>query len=459
MAGRVLLIDGMAASRIVMKARLTTACYAVTAVADAEAGLAQARDGRPDAVVLDLDLPGDAAPAFLATLRADPRLADLPVIAFAASPSAERRMAGLAAGADDVLAAPVPEALLLARLRNLLRRMAALAEFGGAEAAAALGFAERGPGFDHPGTIALVVARPEAALRTKAELQPLLRDRIAILSRAEALAEPAPGSPAPDVYVIEADIGGPGGGVRLMAELRGRSAGRHAALCLLRGTPGGPEDDAIAFDLGADDVSGPGADPREIALRLRALLRRKRADDRIRARLRDGLRLAAIDPLTGLHNRRSVMAQLAAVAAHAREARRGFAVMIADLDHFKAVNDTFGHAAGDEVLREVARRLTAGLRGGDLLGRIGGEEFLIALPGADLDEAQGVAARLCRAVQERAVRLPDGRQVWVTVSVGVAAGPAARTEPVEALIDRADRQLLSAKAAGRNQISICGAAG
>ena len=102
--------------------------------------------------------------------------------------------------------------------------------------------------------------------------------------------------------------------------------------------------------------------------------------DQLRASVEDRLRLAMTDPLTGLHNRRYAMAHLSRIAERAAVAGRTFALMILDLDRFKAINDTHGHAAGDAVLAEVAARLSAQLRPIDLVARIGGEEFLIALP-------------------------------------------------------------------------------
>jgi two-component system cell cycle response regulator len=202
-------------------------------------------------------------------------------------------------------------------------------------------------------------------------------------------------------------------------------------------------------------VVGPNVTAAELAMRTRSLLRRKRQADRHRARIEDNLRLALVDPLTGLHNRRYVVPQLTAIATRAAERRCDFAVMVVDLDRFKSVNDQHGHAAGDAVLVEVARRLRANLREEDLLARIGGEEFLVVLPDSSTAAARLVAERLCEAVDERPIRLASGGSLKVTVSIGVAVssvalGPMAA---VESLVEQADLALLESKNAGRNQVT------
>jgi two-component system cell cycle response regulator len=241
-----------------------------------------------------------------------------------------------------------------------------------------------------------------------------------------------------------------------MSDLRSRTATRHSAVCVHLRVPSHSEA-AMAFDLGADDVIDAGLDPREVAARLRRLLDRKRRDDQLRATLSDGLRLAVIDPLTGLFNRRYALAQLGRIADRAQRGDSGFAVLAIDLDRFKAVNDSFGHAAGDCVLVEVARRLSLNMRAGDLLGRIGGEEFIVALPQTTLANALALANRLRLAVEAVPVRIDPVTAIPVTISIGLA-GSGQRSslgaEPVTAALARADRALLRAKACGRNQVTM-----
>jgi two-component system cell cycle response regulator len=192
----------------------------------------------------------------------------------------------------------------------------------------------------------------------------------------------------------------------------------------------------------------------EVVIRLRTQIQRKRMADRLRATMADGLRLALIDPLTGLYNRRYALPHITRIAERAQETGRSFAVMLLDLDRFKAVNDTYGHAAGDVVLAEVAQRIRNSLRGVDLVARIGGEEFLVALPDTALDAARGTAERLRRIIADRPIRLPGALgEITVTASVGLAMGGADGVA-VEQVVDFADQALLGSKSEGRNLVTV-----
>jgi len=162
-------------------------------------------------------------------------------------------------------------------------------------------------------------------------------------------------------------------------------------------------------------------------------------------------RLARRDPLTGLSNRRAFEETLGRAFAHARGTGLALAVVAVDVDHFKAVNDRLGHAAGDLVLAAVAGRLAGALRDGDLVARIGGEEFAALLPGAGLAEAIEVAERLRLRVAGAPVVVRGGDALAVTVSLGCAALGPEDEEPV-GLLARADARLYAAKGAGRNRV-------
>jgi diguanylate cyclase (GGDEF)-like protein len=199
----------------------------------------------------------------------------------------------------------------------------------------------------------------------------------------------------------------------------------------------------LAFDLLLPLVGG---------LLLRAIAQRDAAVAALAA-------LAETDALTGLRNRRGFVA--AAEAALARAARHGerASVVMLDLDRFKAINDAHGHAAGDAVLRATAEVLQSLLRGGDLAGRLGGEEFALLLPGASAEVAAGAAERLRRAL---AARVPHPEvEARVTASFGVATVDLRGTVPeaaLDAALREADRALYAAKHAGRDRIALAEAA-
>jgi diguanylate cyclase (GGDEF)-like protein len=161
-------------------------------------------------------------------------------------------------------------------------------------------------------------------------------------------------------------------------------------------------------------------------------------------------RRSTLDPLTGLFNRNALDQRLSELDGQPTSAEEGLshALLLCDLDHFKHVNDRLGHAAGDAVLQDVAYTMRAELRAGDSIYRVGGEEILVVLPGAVESQAVEIAERLRRAVSERR---PIG--VDVTISIGVAVAPSGLLDTDE-LVDRADAALYSAKAGGRDRVTV-----
>ena len=183
-------------------------------------------------------------------------------------------------------------------------------------------------------------------------------------------------------------------------------------------------------------------------------------DPRLRAafrgladRVADTWRLATVDQLTGIPNRQAVLSRVEEEILRAARYHRPLSVILVDLDQFKRLNDTHGHAAGDLILRHVAQLLSASVRAVDFAGRYGGEEFLVVLPETDADAAASLAEKLRRIIGGSDVRLPDGERVTVTMSAGVAGGHG-DVLGSDALVRDADAALYSAKALGRNQVFV-----
>lgn len=161
-------------------------------------------------------------------------------------------------------------------------------------------------------------------------------------------------------------------------------------------------------------------------------------------------RLAMLDPLTGLPNRRHALDQLARALSAARRARQPLALLMLDVDHFKKVNDTYGHPAGDAVLQNVGQVLRGRLRSHDVAARFGGEEFMVLLPDTEAAGALQLATVLRETIAQERVDVGPGQQVGVTVSIGLCVMAPGRTATAEALIAAADEALYLAKAQGRN---------
>jgi len=211
------------------------------------------------------------------------------------------------------------------------------------------------------------------------------------------------------------------------------------------------EDMLVALEADVDDFLTKPLDVGELQARLRSGERLLTLQEKL-LRAQEALRYQAThDHLTGLWNRVMVLEQLGVEITRAKRAKKSVAVMLADLDHFKQVNDTYGHPAGDAILCEAAVRLRHALRAYDSIGRYGGEEFLIVLPGCDTDAAVFVAER-ARAGVAAPVRFGD-IDIPISVSLGVASTQTVSDEP-DRLIQAADEALYRAKAAGRNRVSL-----
>jgi diguanylate cyclase (GGDEF)-like protein len=181
-------------------------------------------------------------------------------------------------------------------------------------------------------------------------------------------------------------------------------------------------------------------------------VRRALDHDRLRAAYRRLDLLAHLDGLTGTQNRRATSEHLAAARASARDACTWLSVLMVDVDHFKRINDTYGHLAGDEAIIAIAGRMQGALRPLDILGRWGGEEFLVILPDSDPDAALAVAERLREAVRAQPVSLAaSGQAIEMTVSIGVATSLDALPD---ALVHAADQALYAAKADGRDRVRV-----
>jgi len=169
------------------------------------------------------------------------------------------------------------------------------------------------------------------------------------------------------------------------------------------------------------------------------------------------------DVLTGWHNRRYLQIRMAEELASAQRYRRAMSCLILDVDHFKRINDQHGHAAGDEVLREIAQRVESQIRASDIAARYGGEEFVVLLPDTKAALALQLGERIIKSVADGAISLRDGNTVDVTASVGIAsAAPTRENRDLkvigESLLARADVALYQAKSAGRNRVAVddCG---
>jgi two-component system cell cycle response regulator len=360
------------------------------------------------------------------------------------------RLRGLEAGADDFLTKPVNDIALFARVRSLVRlkrtmdelrlREEVCRQFGtadeGDEPAAAVSAARillaAEPGVTASRIIDTLapVAGSVVHASSCAEAQDLLDDRVELVIASLSLSDGDP--------------------LRLVSQWRANENSRRLPILLMADDSELPRL-AKGLDLGANDYLIRPVDRNELLARVRTQIRRKRLEERLDENYQRSLSMALTDDLTGLYNRRYVFAHLKELLGRMTEGSGGTALMLVDVDHFKQVNDRYGHPAGDAVLRELAHRTMRQVRNVDLVGRLGGEEFVVVMPETSLGGAIVVAERLRAAVadepflQGTSVRLP------LTISIGIAM-TGEGSDTMETLLKRADDALYAAKNAGRNRV-------
>ncbi|SMO50173.1 response regulator receiver modulated diguanylate cyclase [Ruegeria faecimaris] len=457
--GTILVLDGTSTNRIMLKVQLTAAWYHV-----AQGENLRGLDGllkrvRPDLILTAQSLPDGTAADVKKVVMADPDLADIPIVAIAPQNDKSARLRALSDGLDDVLAHPFKDTLLLARVRSLLRARADTQELQDNSGSPCLGFAEATSAFATPPKAARAALLTQSA-KTGALWQKALSEHthhslsIHTISNLHRLLS----GPIPDAIIVEID--GESSGLSILADLKSRGATRHTVLIgILR------KDDASlaaeALDRGADAICMAGFCPRETLLRLDNQLARKSRIDQMRDSLRRGIAESWVDPLTGLHNRRYAMRALKQIARQSAQTGLGFTVMVADLDHFKSINDKFGHAGGDQVLIETAERMRNSIGSDGFVARIGGEEFLIGLPETTGPRALGIARTVCDDICQCPFDLSEAAEpIAVTISIGLITADdntfrqGIPPAPLDNMIKSADTALYAAKKAGRNQVMV-----
>ena len=249
----------------------------------------------------------------------------------------------------------------------------------------------------------------------------------------------------PHLLIIDWSMPGMSG-PDLCKTIRKREDGQFFYILMLTGKEG---NEAIieAMEAGADDFLRKPFDHRVLKVRIAAGSRIVRLEQTLN-------QLASRDALTQCWNRRMIDELFANSIAESTRKRSKFSVMVLDIDHFKRVNDTFGHSGGDAALKHVVNILNTNLREYDQVGRYGGEEFVILLPATDRNEAWGVAERIRSAIQFQPTILNDDLKIELTVSIGIAEFDRSRDANQSAFFERADKALYTAKQTGRNRI-IC----
>ncbi len=453
MTARILVVDDIPANVRLLEAKLTAEYFEVLTASDGPSALEAANTQAPDLILLDVMMPGMDGFEVAERLKADPKTRHIPIVMVTALTDTADRVRGLEAGADDFLSKPVNDIALFARVRSLARLKVMMDELRVRHATTGeMDIAGEVPqdAEENAANGQILMVESEDLLATRlAEFLTEAGHRIRrVTNGAEALELGR--EPGLDLIMVSLSLAGEDG-LRLCSQFRSQEETRHIPILLIL-----DEADLVqlakGLDLGVTDYLIRPIDQNELLARTRTQVRRRRYHDRLHQMLDNSVSLAYTDALTGIYNRRYMDAHLARKILEIANTQKPVSVMMFDIDHFKRVNDTYGHASGDEVLKAMAQRVSGGIRDFDLLARYGGEEFVVIMPSTPAELSVMVAERLCCKIAAEPFEASGSEALLrITASIGVAT----TTDPeetAEALLGRADAALYQAKNGGRNQV-------
>jgi two-component system cell cycle response regulator len=450
MTARVLVVDDVLPNVKLLEAKLSREYFQVLTAMNGKDALAKVQADNPDIILLDVMMPEMDGFEVCRRLKQEPRTAHIPVVMVTALSELSDRVQGLEAGADDFLTKPVNDIALFARVRSLVRLKMTMDELRLREqTSSGFGVSQTtNAEFDAvPGRILLVEDRE---IHQRSLTQALVdRHQVsAVATGEEAVRQARDGGFELAIVSLGLKESDP---LRLCSQFRSMEETRSVPLLIL--VDDSPDEMGRlvkGLEIGVNDYLIRPVDRNEMHARVRTQLRRRRYEERLRANYHLSMAMAVTDGLTGLYNRRYMESHLASLLSQARP-DRPLSLMIIDIDHFKPINDTHGHAVGDEVLREFAGRIGRSIRGIDLAARYGGEEFVVIMPDTQLSAAASVAERLRLAIAEETFRISThAAGLRVTASIGVA-GPGGGAD---AMLKRADEALYEAKRSGRNRVVL-----
>jgi two-component system cell cycle response regulator len=448
---RVLIVDDIPTNVRLLEARLTAEYYEVLTASSGAQALEICQTQNVDIVLLDVMMPEMDGFEVCRRLKADPKTHHLPVLMITALDQPSDRVQGLDAGADDFLSKPVDDTQLMARVKSLVRLKSLTDELRaraltGQQIAIEDALRAMDSISANGGNILIIDTDQRHAERIKGYLAS--DHTVDILTEpADAVFQVTGASYELALVSMSLNDFDP---LRVCSQVRTVDHSRNLPIILMADAGDKPRV-VRALDLGVNDFINRPVDRNELMARVRTQIRRHRYAMELRESVNNTMALAVTDELTGLYNRRYFDRHLNVMLGKAHEQERDMALMILDIDHFKAVNDNHGHDVGDAVLREFAARLKRNIRGVDLACRFGGEEFVVLMPDTDTSQAEAVAERVRQSMAEKTFEVGTARPLSVTVSVGVSIRENLVDTP-ESLIKRADVALYRAKREGRNRV-------
>jgi two-component system cell cycle response regulator len=453
MSARVLVVDDILPNVKLLEAKLTSEYYDVLTATNGKEALEKVAAQSPDLVLLDVMMPGMDGFEVCTRIKQNPALAHIPVVMVTALTDAEDKVRGLESGADDFLSKPINDTALMARVRSLVRLKMALDEWRVRENTAnQLGVVEKQSNvmMESADSARVLVVEDKNFEQRKIE-ETLQRDQdIVTITENGAKTMELVAAQEFDVLIVSLNLAGEDG-LRLCSHLKSNERTRSIPIVMIGGEEDMPRI-AHGLEIGAHDYILRPVDRNELLARVRTQVRRKRFQERLRSTYEISLSMALTDSLTGLYNRRYLEVHLEKLLLKNQESKKSLAVLLVDIDHFKQVNDKYGHNIGDEVLKIFSQRLLGNLRSFDLVARLGGEEFAVILPDVSEQRAWMVGERLRSSISDVPfVVAGHAEGISITTSIGAALIDHNQHTKHEVL-ERADKCLYEAKKGGRNAV-------
>lgn len=456
MTARVLVVDDILANVRLLEAKLAAEYFDVVTAMNGVDALEAVQRTKPDIILLDVMMPGIDGIEVCRRIKSNSQTQHIPVVMVTALDQPEDRVKGLEAGADDFLTKPVNDVSLLCRVKSLVRLKMLTDELrtrtAGSDALQVVSSAQQAID-NSPGRILVIDNRAAVAERIKAALTGRHGVEVATEPQ-QALDAVGHSEGSFELIIVNLDMEGIDA-LRICSQLKSMEQTRQTPILIIV-EPDDHQRLLRALDMGVNDYLIRPIDKQELMARVSTQIRRYRYAERLRTNVRATIEMAVTDALTGLYNRRYLETHLSQLMEHAANRGKPLAILTLDVDFFKAVNDTHGHDAGDRVLQEIAGRIRANIRNIDLACRTGGEEFVIVLPGTDIQTAERVGERIRRSVATRAFNANADCHLTVTASVGIAALNGF-DDKVDDLLKRADQALYQAKREGRNRVILSAA--
>lgn len=453
MTARILVVDDIPVNVKLLEARLMAEYFQVLTASNGKDALALCESGQCDMVLLDVMMPGMDGFEVCKRLKSNPETMHLPVVMVTALDQPEDRIKGLEAGADDFLTKPVNDLALVTRVKSLVRlKMLTddlrLRAANGDELA--MNFHEVLKSVEKPKQRPnIIVVDDHAASYEKLVTTLSAVNNVDVETNAnDALFRIVEGQY--DLAIISLNLKN-FDSLRLCSHLRSLERTRVLPLLVISSCD---QEEIVsrAMEIGVNDYIKLPIDNNELLARLKTQLCRKRYNDCLRESVQQTIEMAVKDSLTDLHNRRYFEMHFTSLFEKSVNTDKPITALMCDIDKFKAVNDTHGHAVGDAVIAEVARRIRKNVRNVDIACRYGGEEFVVIMPDTDLSYAHVVAERIRREIEEHPIIAESGaKQIHTTISIGMSCIEALGDSP-QKLMKRADSALYAAKRAGRNQV-------